>query len=96
MHQLKQFIRHVKLNLRYTYDRLQFLSVYYEDQKYHKVFEVSKSSTALLIIDLQNTYTKLGKTKDTKRFSNFSKDLKMSLFQIPKSFFLSLEKERCR
>lgn len=71
-----------------------FLSVYYEDQKYHKVYEVSESSTALLIIDLQNTYTKLGKTADTKRFTNFSQRLENVVIPNTKKLLFEFRKRK--
>lgn len=69
-----------------------FLSVYYEDQNYHKFDAVSESSTALLIIDLQNTYTKLGKTADTIRFSQFSQRLEKIVIPNTKKLLFEFRK----
>lgn len=52
-----------------------FNSIYYEDGCFHKVDSIDSESTALLVIDLQKTYTKLGKTDETIRFKEFNQRL---------------------
>lgn len=52
-----------------------YLSVYYEDGIYHEVESICQKSSALLIIDLQNTYANLGQTENTSRFKDFAKRL---------------------
>lgn len=69
-----------------------YLSVYYEDGIYHEVESICQKSSALLIIDLQNTYANLGKTENTSRFKDFAKRLENTV--IPNTQKLLFEFRR--
>ncbi|MGN1280781.1 MAG: cysteine hydrolase family protein [Succinivibrio sp.] len=52
-----------------------FCSIYYADGIFERLENIDKATTALLVIDLQNSYRTLGRTPETARFASFASRL---------------------